>query len=130
MVENWWRGDEEVQRIQREYFEDVYNVDTQGQVAVYMCDFDGIQKDNYFGGEPIGRVEVEMRVGKLKNLKATGKDEITGELIKGGGDRVVDWVQRLCNMTFESGVVPEDWRSAVIVTLNNGKGERNECKNY
>ena len=33
-------------------------------------------------------------------------------------------------MTFESGVVPEDWRYAVIVPLYKGKGERNECKNY
>ena len=32
-----------------------------------------------------------MRVGKLKNGKATDKDQITGEIIKGGGDRVVDW---------------------------------------
>ena len=48
------------------------------------------------------------RVGKLKNGKAVGHDEITGEMIKGGGDRVVDWIWRLCNMAFESGVVPED----------------------
>ena len=27
-----------------------------------------------------------MRVGKLKNRKVAGKDEITGEMIKGGGD--------------------------------------------
>ena len=33
-------------------------------------------------------------------------------------------------MTFDSGVVPEDWRSAVIVPLNKGKGEMTECKNY
>ena len=33
-------------------------------------------------------------------------------------------------MTFESGVVPEDWRSVVIVPLYKGKGERTECKNY
>ena len=36
--------------------------------------------------------EVEVRVGKLKNGNAAGKDEITGEMIKGGGDRVVDWI--------------------------------------
>ena len=30
----------------------------------------------------------------------------------------------------ESGVVPEDWVSAVIVPLYKGKGERIECKNY
>ena len=33
-----------------------------------------------------------MRVGKLKNGKATGKDEITGEMLKGGDDRVEDWI--------------------------------------
>ena len=33
-------------------------------------------------------------------------------------------------MAFESGVVPEDWRSAVIVPLYKGKGERTQCKNY
>ena len=33
-------------------------------------------------------------------------------------------------MVFESSVVPEDWRSAVIVPLYKGKGERTECKNY
>ena len=43
-----------------------------------MCGFDGVQKGNYFRGEPIGRTKVEVRVGKLKN----GKAEVTGEMIK------------------------------------------------
>ena len=43
-----------------------------------MCGFDGIRKGNYFGGEPFGRAGVEVRVGKLKNGKAAGTDEITG----------------------------------------------------
>ena len=46
-----------------------------------MCGFEGIQKGNYFGGEPTGRAEVEVRVGKLKNGKAVGKDDFTGEMI-------------------------------------------------
>ena len=32
-------------------------------------------------------------------------------------------------MAFEIYVVPEDWRSAVIVSLYNGEGERTECRN-
>ena len=43
---------------------------------------------------------------------------------------MVDWIWKLCNMGFESGVVPEDCRSTVIVSLYKGKGERTECKNY
>ena len=42
-------------------------------------------------------------------------EEVTGENIKGGGDRVVDWIWRLCNMVFDSGVASEEWRSAVII---------------
>ena len=77
-----------------------------------------------------GRAEVEVRVSKLKNGKAAGKNDITGEMIKGVDDRVVDWIWRLCNMAFESGVVTEDWRSAVIIPLYKGKEEKTECKNY
>ena len=40
------------------------------------------------------RAEVEVRLGKLKKRMAAGKDEITGEMIKGEGDRVVDWIWR------------------------------------
>ena len=39
-------------------------------------------------GEPIGRGEVT--VGKLKNGKAAGKDENTGEMVKGGSNRVIN----------------------------------------
>ena len=69
-------------------------------------------------------------MGKLKNRKAAGKDDVTGKIIKGGGNRVVDLIWRLRNMAFESGVVSEDWRSAVIIPLYKGKGERTECSNY
>ena len=95
-----------------------------------MCGFDGIRRGNYFGREPIGRAEVEVRVDKLKNGKAAGKDEITGKIIKGGSDKVVDWIWRLSNIVYESSVVPEDWRSAVIVPLYKGKREKSDCKNY
>ena len=33
-------------------------------------------------------------------------------------------------MVFESGVVLEDWRSAMIVPLYKGKGERTDCSIY
>ena len=42
-------------------------------------------------------------------------------MVKGGDNMGMDWVWRLCNMTFESGVVPKFWRSAVIVSLYKGK---------
>ena len=67
---------------------------------------------------------------KLKNGMAAGKDEVTGEMIKGGGERLVDWIWRLFNTTFEISIVPGDWRSAVTVPLYKGERDRSECSNY
>ena len=52
-------------------------------------------------------------MSKFMNGKAVGKDKITGEMVKGGGNRMVDCIWWLCNMAFESGVMPEDWRSEI-----------------
>ena len=65
------KGEDGARKIWKEYFDSFY----------------GIRRGNYFEGEPIGRADFELRVGELKNGKATGKNEITGEMIKGGGDR-------------------------------------------
>ena len=75
-------------------------------------------------------MEGKVRVGRLKNGRDTGKDEVTGEMIKGGDDRMVNLILRLCNMAFERGVVPEDWVSPVIVPLHKGNGERAKLSNY
>ena len=44
--------------------------------------------------------------------------------------KVVNWVWRLCNKAFESGVVLKDWRSVMIIPLYKGKKERMESSNY
>ena len=79
-----------------------------------MYNFDGVQRSNNLGREPIRRTEVEVRVGELKNGEAVGEDEVTGEMVKGRAN---------------SSIVPEELRS-VIVLLSKGKKERTECKNY
>ena len=58
--------EDEVRRVGKEYFEDLYNIDTEEQVAFLMCGFDGIRRATW-------KAEVEIRVG---NGKAPGKDEI------------------------------------------------------
>ena len=67
---------------------------------------------------------------KLKNRKVAFKDEVTEEMEKGRGDMVVTLIWWLCSMAFENGVVPEDWRSPVILPVHKGEGERTECENY
>ena len=85
-----------------------------------MCGYDEVRRGNYFGGEPMRKSEFKERVKKLKNGKAAGKDGVTEEMVKGAGNVVVDWIWNLCSMAFECGVVPEDLRSEMIVSLYKG----------
>ena len=77
-----------MRRIWKTYFKDLYNVNTKEEVGVHTCGCDGVRRGKYFRGEPIRKIEVEERVKKLKNGKAAGKDEVTDEMVKGGGDVV------------------------------------------
>ena len=45
------KGEDEKRRIWKEYLKNMYNIDTQEQVAVHKCGFDVILRGNYFGGE-------------------------------------------------------------------------------
>ena len=119
-----------MKRVWREHFESLHNIGRNEEVTVNVCGFDGIRRNGYFGNEAISKEEVRGRVRKLKNGKAAGIDEITGEMIKNGGERVIDWIWKLCKKAFEEGVVPMDWRRAVIVPLYKGKGEKGNCRNY
>ena len=44
-----------------------------------------------------------------------GTDGIACEIIKNGGENVIEWIWKLCNRAFVEGVVPKDWKRAVIV---------------
>ena len=103
-IKDWYRSlaieEIEVRGISKEYFEDLYNIYYQEQVAVLKCGFDSVWKGNCFGGQLIRRTEIEVRVRKIKNRKAAGKDEVTEEIIKGGGDQVMNLIWRLCNIAF------------------------------
>src|SRR5678815_4862183 len=70
------------------------------------------------------------RVRQLKNGKSAGIDEIAGEMIKNGVEMVIEWIWKLCNKAFMEGIVPRDWRRAVIVPLYKDKGDKGNCRNY
>ncbi len=78
----------------------------------------------------IGRAEIEKVIAKLKCAKAAGMDGITAEMLKYGGDAVVEWMLLICEQAWKKREVPDDWKKAIIVPLYKGKGSRSECSSY
>ena len=72
---------------------------------------------------------MDRAVKKLCNGKAAGEDSIVPELLKNGRTSLIDWLWELLLEGWKSGQVPEEWKSATLVTLHE-KRDRKICDNY
>ena len=112
-----------------EYFEGLLNVTDVRQASVIAVE-GGMMPRMRNLNEEIESREVVAAINRLKAGKASGMDGIAGECIRKGGVAIVEWLVRMFNGCFESGCVPGDWKSACIVPLYKGKGDRRECGSY
>ena len=62
----------------------------------------GLQDHSGTGTPEVTREEVERAVKKLQNGKAAGKDRVIAELVKNGGETMIDWLEE---------VIQEVWRT-------------------
>ena len=79
--------------------------------------------------DEVSREEVEKAVGKLRNGKAAGQDEVVAELLKYGGEVVIDWLTEVIQQVWWSGKIPQEWKDATLIPVHK-KRARNECDNY
>jgi hypothetical protein len=79
--------------------------------------------------EEIKIEDVENAIRNLKNNKAAGRDGIHSELIKYGGNKLLNRIYELARQIWEEEGIPEEWRETIIVPIHK-KGDRDKCKNY
>ena len=113
----------------KEHFEELLNVQSERDASISGWGMAG-RRRGLGRGEGISRVEVVEAIRKVKMGKAPGTDGVCGEMLKFGGELVVDWIWKMCRLAWEEGKVPEDWKSGIIVPLYKGKGEREVCGNH
>ena len=74
--------------------------------------------------------DVRKSVKKLKNGKSPGIDGITSEMLRYGGESVIEWLTRVCVACLAEGKVLVEWKRAIVLPIYKGKVDQNECKNY
>ena len=77
----------------------------------------------------VNREEVERTVKRLQNKKAAGEDRIVAELVKNGGEAMIDWLMELLQEVWKTRQVPQEWKNATLVPLHKKK-DRRICDNY
>ncbi|KAJ8278353.1 hypothetical protein GJAV_G00086710 [Gymnothorax javanicus] len=72
---------------------------------------------------PITTTEVKAALGKLKNSKAPGMCNITAEMLKAGGDPMIQWLTQIINHVWVLERLPGDWRCGIILPFWKRKGK-------
>ena len=76
----------------------------------------------------VTREEVERAVRKLRNGKV-GSDEIVGEIVKNGGQAMIDWLWELLREVWKMLQVSQKWKNAILIPIHQRKC-RKVCSNY
>ena len=105
----------------KSYCEDLYKIN------------DNLAHDNFAFDQteeepPPLRSEIQKAINDLKNNKSTGIDEVAVELVKNGGENVVEFFHVLCKKIWKDRKWPEDWITSVSVPIPK-KGDVLECSN-
>ena len=79
---------------------------------------------------PPSLVETQAAVNRLKRGKAPGICGIHVELLKAGGNAALVSLHAVLCSTWNTGIIPTDWKRGLVVPLWKGKGNRQDCNNY
>jgi len=74
--------------------------------------------------------EVVAALKKMKWHKAPGLSGLSAEMIQATEGIGTQWLLDLCSGNVKEGVIPEDWKSSVILSIYKGKGDPMECGSY
>jgi len=85
--------------------------------------------DDILNGD-ITEDEVLNAIKNLKNGKAAGINDFVNEYFKYSSPQLVIIYCKLCNLVFNSGIVPETWLNGVIRPIYKNNDDANDPDNY
>ena len=66
---------------------------------------------------------------RMKTRRFAGPGDIPVELIKSGGQKLLEMITILFNKNINGNKVPEEWKIAIITSIHK-KGDKRKCENY
>ena len=79
--------------------------------------------------DPPTRQEVQCAIAGLKNNKAVGPDSLPAEVLKYGGEAVLEYLCQMFHAVWNTGCTPQQRKDADIISIYKKKGDRAVCRN-
>ena len=94
----WLTEEKEILSRWTEYCSELYNRESCGDNAVPYC-----SQSPEVIQQPLFREEDEIAVASLKEGNSAGLDNIPAELVKAGGETMIDVLTEICNRSWSTG---------------------------
>ena len=78
---------------------------------------------------PMNAYEIKQAIARLKSGKATGLDEIPGELLKAISGHILPFLTKYFNVLYESQNFPQEWSRSIIIPIYK-TGDKLDPTNY
>ena len=117
-MEKYFLGQEKIAKRWVEYIKELYDDDREP-----------VPQFEIISGQSILKEEVEKAIQSMKNGKATGSDEISTEILRALDDQNINVITNLCNIMYNSGVIPTDLKQSIFITLPK-KSKAQSCTEY
>jgi hypothetical protein len=85
-----------------------------------------VEVDTYEKGPYILQSEVEKAIKEMRNKKATGDDDVPGDVLKLLGEGGLKIMKKLINTIYETGEWPKDFTEATMFALKK-KPQATKC---
>jgi len=108
----------------KEYCEKLYNHEVQIDLETITMLANKESQHHYDKDPPILKDEVIAAIEKLKNNKSPGTDNITAELLKAGGEPVINILYKTNNTILQSGEWLDRLTESIVIPLPKGNTKK------
>jgi len=119
-------GEEEIRRRWLEHFKELLNTESNGKDQVDQNIEASAQEQCI---EEPNIQEIWELIKELRNNKAPGGDNICVELVKYGGDKLIQLIYELITDVWRQEVMPKEWTMTIICPIHK-KGDKMDSQNY
>ena len=110
------------------YFSSVFTVENISSIPNPISNFD-FTNSQIFSDISVDEKLVYGKLSKMNISKSQGPDELNPKLIFELRNELCKPLTYLFNMSIQTGVIPQDWRDAIVAPLHK-KGSKNKSENY
>ena len=112
-----------------EHFSEVLNQPIPTILLDLDDDINNVTKEADTSMNNISKEEIQEGLRALGNNKVACLDFIPAELLKWGGDAMVDKLTKISNIVWHTVKIPEEWKYGAIVELPK-KGSLSDCDHW